>query len=52
MDKVSKKKKKKVHNDILYLQYRLSILVEFEEYEKAAIVQRWILELDEYFSNK
>ena len=52
MNKVSKKKKKKIHGDILFLQYRLSVLVELEEYEKAAIVQRWIMELDEYFSNK
>ena len=34
-------------NDILFLEKRLIALIHSEEYEKAAIVLRWIKELTE-----
>ena len=40
------------HNDILFLEKRLDHLLEVEDYEKAAIVSRWINELTEIFDKK
>jgi protein-arginine kinase activator protein McsA len=40
------------HNDILFLEKRLDHLIEVEDYEKAAIVSRWINELTELFNKK
>jgi protein-arginine kinase activator protein McsA len=40
------------HNDILFLEKRLSYLIEVEDYEKAAIVSRWINELTELFNKR
>jgi len=39
----------KKHGDILFLERRLNDLVEREEYEKAAIVKRWIDELTIFY---
>jgi protein-arginine kinase activator protein McsA len=35
------------HIDIIILEKRLKICVEMEEYERAAIIKRWIDELSE-----
>jgi len=35
----------KLHNDIVFLEYRLSELIEKEDYERAARVHGWINEL-------
>lgn len=40
------------HNDILFLEKRLDYLIEVENYEKAAIVSRWINELTELFDKQ
>lgn len=40
------------HNDILFLERRLDYLIEIEDYEKAAIISRWINELTELFNKK
>ena len=40
------------HNDILFLEKRLDYLLEVEDYEKAAIVSRWINELTELFNKQ
>ena len=40
------------HNDILFLEKRLDHLLEVEDYEKAAIVSRWINELTELFDKQ
>lgn len=40
------------HNDILFLEKRLDHLIEVEDYEKAAIVSRWINELTELFNKR
>jgi protein-arginine kinase activator protein McsA len=40
------------HNDILFLEKRLDHLLEVEDYEKAAIVSRWINELHELFDKQ
>jgi len=34
------------HQDILFLERRLKLLVKYEMYESAAIVHRWIKELN------
>ena len=39
----------KKHGDILFLERRLNDLVDREEYEKAAIVKRWIDELTIFY---
>ena len=39
-------------NDILFLEKRLDHLLEVEDYEKAAIVSRWINELTELFDKQ
>lgn len=43
---------KRKHNDILFLERRLDYLIEVEDYEKAAIISRWINELTEFFNKK
>lgn len=43
---------RKKHNDILFLEKRLDHLLEVEDYEKAAIVSRWINELNELFDKQ
>ena len=40
------------HNDILFLEKRLDHLLEVEDYEKAAIVSRWINELNKLFDKQ
>jgi protein-arginine kinase activator protein McsA len=40
------------HNDILFLEKRLDHLLEVEDYEKAAIVSRWINELTKLFDKQ
>ena len=40
------------HNDILFLEKRLDYLLEVEDYEKAAIVSRWINELNKLFDKQ
>ena len=43
---------RKKHNDILFLEKRLDHLLEVEDYEKAAIVSRWINELTKLFDKQ
>lgn len=46
MKKVKVEEKEK-SLDILFLEYKLKKLVEQEEYERAAVIKRWITELSE-----
>lgn len=41
----STKKTKNEHNDIKFLKLRLQQLIQDEEYEKCATIQKWINEL-------
>ena len=41
----TKMKSKDLPYDIVFLKMRLDYVVEIEEYEKAAIIKRWIDEL-------
>ena len=43
----SKTKEKEKSLDILYLESKLVKYVKEEEYEKAAVIKRWITELSE-----
>lgn len=38
---------KEKNMDILFLENRLKYLVHLEEYEKAAAIRRWIIELSQ-----
>lgn len=38
--------------DIEFLQLRLDQLVEMEDYEKAAVIKRWIDELTVFYGEK
>ena len=40
----------KMNGDIIFLKRRLKDLVEVENYEKAAVVKRWIDELTLFYS--
>jgi protein-arginine kinase activator protein McsA len=40
----------KKNGDIIFLKRRLKYLVEVENYEKAAVVKRWIDELTLFYS--
>ena len=42
----------KKHGDIIFLERRLRDLLEEENYEKAAVIKRWIDELTIFYSNK
>ena len=39
----------KLPYDIIFLKRRLNVVVEKEEYEKAAIIKRWIDELMNFY---
>lgn len=38
---------KKKSMDILFLENRIKYLIQHEEYEKAAVIKRWIIELSQ-----
>ena len=40
------------HGDIIFLERRLQELLEKEDYERAAIVKRWIDELTLFYDKK
>ena len=40
------------HGDIIFLERRLRDLLEEENYEKAAVVKRWIDELTIFYGEK
>ena len=42
-------KTKNEHNDIKLLKIRLKQLIEIEEYEKCATIQKWIDELTKHY---
>lgn len=44
-------KTKNEHNDIKFLKLRLKQLLYLEEYEKCAIINRWIKELTKYYND-
>lgn len=40
------------HPDIILLETRIKQLVRYEEYERAAIIKRWIDELTIYYQDR